>query len=97
VILLCGIADGRGRLCGQRLERWTWERWVGVRNAGEVAPGGEHDIASMCSKHGVVAIGKAEFETARRDGRAAVHFGLRTPGMGKMVSEALVALRSDEA
>ena len=27
---------------------------------------------------------KAEFETEQRDGRAAVHFRRRTPGMGKV-------------
>jgi hypothetical protein len=59
-----------------------------------IALEGEHDVVSMCSKHGVVAIEKAEFETAQRDGRAAVHFRRRTPGMGKRVG---VALRSDEA
>ena len=92
--LLCGIADGRGRRCGQRLGPGTWERWVGVRNAAGIALEGEHDVVSMCKKHGVVAIKKAEFETAQRDGRAAVHFRRRTPGMGKRVG---VVLRSDEA
>jgi hypothetical protein len=97
VKLLCGITDGRGRRCGRPLEPGTWERWVGVRNSAGVALEGQHDVVSMCSKHGPVAIGKTEFETAQRDGRAAVHFRRRTPGMGKRVSDTLVALRSDEA
>ena len=92
--LLCGISDGRGKLCGQSLGPGTWERWVGVRNAAGIELEGETDVVSMCQKHGVLAIEKAEFETAQRDGSVAVHFRQRTPGTGKSVSDALVARRS---
>jgi hypothetical protein len=74
VKLLCGISDGRGKICGRRLGPGTWERWVGVRNVADIALEGEHSVVSMCPKHGVVAIEKAEFETAQRDGSVAVHF-----------------------
>jgi hypothetical protein len=97
VKLLCGISDGRGKICGRRLGPGTWERWVGARNAADIVLEGEHSVVSMCPKHGVVAIEKAEFETAQRDGSVAVHFRRRTPGMGKSVSDAVVALRSGEA
>ena len=95
--LLCGISDGRGKICGQPLGPGTWERWVGVRNAAGVELEGEHSVVSMCpTKHGVVAIKKAEFETAQRDGSIAVHFRQRTPGTGKSVSDAVVVRRSDK-
>lgn len=93
--LLCGISDGRGRICGHPVGPGTWERWVGVRNAADIVLEGEHDVVSMCPKHGVVAVEKAEFEKAQRDGRVAIHFRRRTPGTGKSVSDALVARRSD--
>jgi hypothetical protein len=96
VKLLCGISDGRGKICGQRLRPGTWERWVGVRNAADIVLEGEHSVVSMCPKHGVVAIGKAEFETAQREGSVAVHFRRRTPGTGKSVSDAVVARRFDK-
>jgi hypothetical protein len=61
--LLCGISDGRGKICGRRLRPGTWERWVGVRNAADIVLEGEHSVVPMCPKHGVVAIGKAKGRT----------------------------------
>lgn len=65
MIVLCGVGDGGGKVCGRPIQHFR-----------EIDPYGDADrrfIVGMCTKHAFVAVAKSRFHGAEAAGQRAVH------------------------
>jgi hypothetical protein len=70
VNVLCGVSDGRGKVCGRPIQHFG-----GIEPSDDPAypPFAGRFLVGMCSKHALVAITRDQFDRAQAGGQKAVH------------------------
>jgi hypothetical protein len=88
VIGICGVSDGRGKVCGRRLQHFG-----GTDPLDSESP----FVVGLCTKHGLVAIPRDQLDRAEAAGQKAVHLirGPHTAAMLQRVAD--IARRSPDA
>jgi hypothetical protein len=80
VNVLCGVSDGRGKVCGRRIQHFG--------GTDPLNPEGPY-LIGHCTKHGLLAITRDQFDRAEATGQKAVHLvrGPHTRAMLERVSD----------